>query len=71
MQISSMITKLKQDEKNKNKPIIVLSASVDHKTQRRVEAMGINAFYVKTHVTPTELAQEVSKLLKINNGNNE
>lgn len=58
-----MIAKLKMDEKNKNKPIIVLSASVDHKTQRRVEAMGISAFYVKTHVTPSELSAEVTKLL--------
>jgi len=66
-----MIAKLKLDEKNKNKPIIVLSASVDHDTQRRVEAMGINAFYVKTHVTPSELAQKVSELLKINNGDKE
>jgi len=63
-----MIAKLKLDEKNKDKPIIVLSASVDHATQRRVEAMGISAFYVKTHVTPSELAQKVSELLKINNG---
>ncbi len=61
-----MIAKLKMDEKNKNKPIIVLSASVDHATQRRVEAMGISAFYVKTHVTPSELSAEVEKLL----GNN-
>lgn len=66
-----MIAKLKMDEKNKNKPIIVLSASVDHATQRRVEAMGISAFYVKTHVTPSELAQKVSELLKINNGDKE
>lgn len=66
-----MIAKLKMDEKNKNKPIIVLSASVDHATQRRVEAMGISAFYVKTHVTPGELAQKVSELLKINNGDKE
>jgi len=66
-----MIAKLKMDEKNKNKPIIVLSASVDHATQRRVESMGISAFYVKTHVTPGELAQKVSELLKINNGDKE
>lgn len=58
-----MIIKLKMDEKNKNKPIIVLSASVDRDTQKRVEAMGISAFYVKTHVTPSELAEEVKKLI--------
>ncbi len=48
---------------------LVLSASVDHATQRRVEAMGISAFYVKTHVTPGELVQKVSELLKNNNEN--
>ena len=60
-----MITKLKMDDKNKNKPIIVLSASVDHDTQRRVEAMGISAFYVKTHVTPSELVKKVGEILKL------
>lgn len=61
-----MIAKLKLDEKNKNKPIVVLSASVDHETQKRVEMMGISAFYVKTHVTPSELSVKVSEIL----GNN-
>jgi CheY-like chemotaxis protein len=57
-----MITKLKQDENNKNKPIIVSSALVGHDTQGRVEAMGVSAFYVKTHVTPNELAKKVGEI---------
>lgn len=58
-----MITKLKTEEKTKNIPIIVLSASVDHETQKRVEDMGISAFYVKTHITPGELSTKVGELL--------
>lgn len=57
-----MIIKLKADEKTKNIPIIVLSASVDHATQKKVEAMGISAFYIKTHVTPSELAKKVGEI---------
>lgn len=59
-----MITKLKLDDKTKNTPIIVLSASVDQETQKRVERMGIQAFFVKTQVTPSELAEEVKKLVQ-------
>ena len=59
-----MIAKLKLEDKTKNIPIIVFSASVDHETQERVEKMRIQAFYVKTHVTPSELAGKVAELLQ-------
>jgi len=58
-----MITQLKLNDKTKNVPIIVLSASVDHQIQKRVETMGISAFYLKTHLTPSELVVEVKKLV--------
>ncbi len=58
-----MITKLKLDDKTKNIPIIVLSASVDHETQKRVETMGISAFYLKTHITPSELVKKAAEIL--------
>jgi len=59
-----MITKLKMEDKTKDTPIIVLSASVEDTAARRVEAMGIQAFYVKTQITPTGLANKVEELLK-------
>lgn len=60
-----MLTKLKNNDKTKNVPIIVLSASVDEETQKRVEKMGINAFYVKTHITPSELSRKVGEILGV------
>jgi len=59
-----MISRIKLKERVKNVPIIVLSASVDEETQRRVEEMGIEAFYIKTQVTPTELSEKVEEILK-------
>jgi len=59
-----IIAKLKMEDKTKNIPIIVLSASVEDETVKRVEEMGISAFFVKTQVTPSELAKKAEDLLK-------
>jgi adenylate cyclase len=58
-----VVTKLKVEEKTKNIPIIVLSASVDEETQKRVEEMGVEAFFVKTRITPSDLSQKAKELL--------
>ncbi len=59
-----MIARLKLEDNTKNVPIIVLSASVDHETQERVEGMGINAFCLKIHITPSDLVEKVMEILK-------
>lgn len=59
-----MVTKLKMEENTKNIPIIVLSASVEDEVAKRVKDMGIQEFFVKTQVTPTELSAKVKELLK-------
>lgn len=59
-----MIARLKLEDNTKNVPIIVLSASVDYETQKRVEGMGINEFLIKTHITPSDLAEKVAEILK-------
>ena len=59
-----MIARLKLEDKTKNVPIIVLSASVDCETQKRIEGMGINEFLIKTHITPSDLAEKVAEILK-------
>jgi len=59
-----MIGRLKLEEETKNIPIIVLSASVDEEAQKKVEAMGIESFYIKTQVTPTELSEKIEEILK-------
>lgn len=59
-----IVAKLKMEDKTKNIPIIILSASVEDEVIKRVEAMGTQAFYVKTQVTPNELSEKVQELLK-------
>lgn len=58
-----IIAKLKIEEKLKNTPIVVLSASVDAEAQEKIEQMGITAFFSKTHITPGELSQKISEIL--------
>lgn len=58
-----VIAKLKDNAKTKNTPIIVISASVDNQTQKRVEKMGVNSFFVKTKITPSSLSKRVAELL--------
>jgi len=57
-----MVAKIKLDEKVKNVPIIILSASVEEDIAQKVKQMGIDAFYLKTQVTPSELARKVEEI---------
>jgi len=59
-----MIAKLKMEDQTKNIPIIAFSASVEDEVMRRVEEMGVQAFYAKTQITPSELVNKVEELLK-------
>lgn len=59
-----LVQKLKADDKTKNIPIIVLSASVSEKDLERVKELGVLECYLKTHVIPSELAKKVSEILK-------
>ena len=58
-----IVAKLKREEKTKNIPLIILSASVDEETQKRVEQMGVSAFFIKTRITPSDLSRKVQELL--------
>ena len=60
---AEIITKLKMEDNTKDVPIIVLSASVEDETAKRVEGMGIQAFFVKTKITPSELSRKVEEIL--------
>lgn len=61
-----MVTKLKMEDATKDVPIILLSASVEDEVVKRVEALGTQAFFSKTKITPTELSNKISELLKSN-----
>jgi CheY-like chemotaxis protein len=58
-----IIRRLKLDDKTKNIPIIVLSASLIEEDIQPVREMGVNEFYEKTHLVPSDLARRVSELL--------
>lgn len=58
-----IINKLKIEEETKNIPIVVLSASVDDETKEKIEGMGITAFFVKTHIIPSELSEKIKEML--------
>lgn len=60
-----MIAKLKAEEGTKNIPIIALSASVEDDVAKRVQEMGIDAFFVKTQITPSKLSRKIEELLGI------
>lgn len=58
-----IIDRLKLEEKTKNVPIIVLSASVDEQLAKQVIDKGVDGFFVKTQIIPSELAKEVKNVL--------
>lgn len=58
-----IVAKLQLEEKTMSIPIIVLSASVDEEAQREMETRGINAFFVKTQLVPSELSKKVEEIL--------
>jgi two-component system, cell cycle response regulator len=60
-----MIAKIKANEETKNIPVIALSASVEDDVAKRVQKMGIDAFFVKTQITPSKLSSKIEELLGV------
>jgi DNA-binding response OmpR family regulator len=59
-----IIRKIKLDDKNKDTPIIVLSASLIEEDIKPVREMGITEFFEKTRLVPSDLARRVNEILK-------
>jgi len=59
-----IIRRLKLEDKTKNIPIIVLSASLSEEDKQAVKDMGITDFYEKTRIVPSDLSRRVEQLLK-------
>ncbi len=59
-----IVERLKLDEKTKNIPVIMLSASSTDEERRKVESLGVDEFLLKTQVTPSELCKKVEEILK-------
>jgi DNA-binding response OmpR family regulator len=58
-----IIERLKLEEGKKNIPIIAFSASLDNEEIKDVKNMGIEEFFVKTRIVPSDLAKRVKEIL--------
>jgi len=58
-----IVAKLKMEDKTKDIPIIIISASVDADVKKKVQEMGISVFFEKTKLIPSELSRKASELL--------
>jgi CheY-like chemotaxis protein len=58
-----IVTSLKREEKTKNIPVIVLSASLVDEDLKKVKEMGAEDYYLKTRITPSDLAKRVKEIL--------
>jgi DNA-binding response OmpR family regulator len=57
-----LIAKLKEDGRTKDLPVFLFSASVDETELEEMRRQGAKCF-MKTHITPSELVQEVNYFL--------
>jgi DNA-binding response OmpR family regulator len=58
-----MVHQLKLDEKTKNIPVIMLSASVEDENFKRIKEMGVGDFFVKTKLIPSDLSKRVGEIM--------
>ncbi len=58
-----IIERLKLEEKTKNIPILVLTASAADEEIKKIMEMGVAGCFVKTQIVPSELARKVGKIL--------
>jgi CheY-like chemotaxis protein len=58
-----IVSRLKQDEKTKEIPIIVISASVTNDEESTVRDMGVNEFFLKTRIVPSDLSRKIEEIL--------
>jgi DNA-binding response OmpR family regulator len=59
-----IVQNLKMNEKTKNIPIIVISASVSEEDIEFIRSLGVTDFYEKTRIVPSDLSRRVAELLK-------
>jgi CheY-like chemotaxis protein len=58
-----IIERLQLEEKTKNIPIIALSATLDEGQLAKLIEKGINDYFIKTRITPSDLAKKVKEVL--------
>jgi len=63
MRGDEFISLVRREEKFRNIPIVVISASALDEEMGRVEKLGVDGMFVKTRITPSELAGHIRKIL--------
>ena len=58
-----IIAKLRSEEKTKDTPIIVISASSTDEKIKEVKDLGISDFFIKTRIVPSDLTRRINELL--------
>lgn len=58
-----IIAKLKSVEQTKHIPIIAISASIPDEQIEGVKEMGVEEFFLKTRIVPSDLSRKVSEIL--------
>ena len=58
------VQELRASEKSKDTPIIILSNSALDSEVEQALALGANAYYIKTQVTPGEVVEKVKELIR-------
>lgn len=58
-----MIDRLRLEEKTKNTPVIVLSASEESQVKQEFEKRGVADFLMKTQIIPSDLSKKVANIL--------
>lgn len=59
-----LIKKLKNEEKTKNIPVVILSNLGQEKDVRRGIKLGVADYLIKVHLTPTEICERVKEIIK-------
>ena len=59
-----IVRRIKLDDKTKDIPIIVLSASLDEEEKKMFEGLEVREFFEKTKIVPSDLARKVNKILQ-------
>ncbi len=58
-----VLTHLKENEKTKNTPVIILSNLDDEEVVGKINKIGVEGFFVKALVNPIEIVKKIKEIL--------
>ncbi|QQS61455.1 MAG: response regulator [Candidatus Moraniibacteriota bacterium] len=60
---NELVSLIRKNKETYDLPIIVMSASILDKQEEEVRELGIQGFFLKTHITPSELVEYVREII--------